>query len=123
MRCLAAVFFDTNDIDRAYKYVQQSMEDAIFANARLRTMEVSQVFPIIEKSYQSKLERPKTRLYYMLIFICLLSLFLIACIVYVYLQLKKLSKARKSLHSVNKQLHNLNIELSRHTDTFKRINS
>ena len=59
----------------------------------------------------------------MLIFICLLSLFLIACIVYVYLQLKKLSKARKSLHSANKQLHNLNIELSRHNDKFKSINS
>ena len=41
MRALAIAFYETNDIEQAYKYIQQSMEDAIFSNARLRTMEVS----------------------------------------------------------------------------------
>ncbi|GAB1415939.1 DUF6377 domain-containing protein [Paludibacter sp.] len=111
MRALAIAFHETNDVERAYKYVQQSMEDAIFSNARLRTMEVSQVFPIIEKSYQHKLEKQKNSLFYLLISIGVLSILLAITIVFVYIQLRKLAKARHSLSETNKQLHDLNNDL------------
>lgn len=122
MRALAIVCFETNDIERAYKYVQQSMEDAVFSNARLRTMEVSQVFPIIEKSYQNKLEKQKDRLFYMLICIGLLSFFLVIAIIYVYIQLNKLAKARQSLYTVNEQLHFVNNHLQESNIKMLEIN-
>lgn len=118
LRALATIFHETNDVERAYKYIQQSMEDAIFSNARLRTMEVSQVFPIIEKSYQHKLEAQKNRLFYMVVCIGILSVFLIMAVVYVYVQLRRLAKARKSLSEANKQLHKLNKDLQ---DTNKQL--
>lgn len=111
MCALAIAFYETNDIEQAYKYIQQSMEDAIFSNARLRTMEVSQVFPIIEQSYQHKLEKQKNRLFYLLICIGVLSILLAITIVFVYIQLHKLAKARHSLSETNKQLHDLNEDL------------
>lgn len=111
MCALAIAFYETNDIEQAYKYIQQSMEDAIFSNARFRTMEVSQVFPIIEQSYQHKLEKQKNRLFYLLICIGVLSILLAITIVFVYIQLHKLAKARHSLSETNKQLHDLNEDL------------
>lgn len=111
MRALAIAFYETDDVERSYKYVQQSMEDAIFSNARFRTMEVSQVFPIIEQSYQHKLEKQKNRLFYLLICIGVLSILLAITIVFVYIQLHKLAKARHSLSETNKQLHDLNEDL------------
>ena len=122
MRALAIAFYETNDIEQAYKYIQQSMEDAVFSNARLRTMEVSQVFPIIEKSYQHKLQKQKNRLFYMLICIGLLSLLLVVAIIYVYIQLRKLAKARHSLSEANKQLHDLNGDLQESNHKMTEIN-
>jgi len=122
MRALAIAFYETNDIEQAYKYIQQSMEDAIFSNARLRTMEVSQVFPIIEKSYQQRLEAQKNRLYYLILCIGFLCLFLIVAVVYVYIQLRKLAKARRSLSDANRQLHDLNKNLQESNLKINEIN-
>ncbi len=122
MRALAIAFYETNDIEQAYKYIQQSMEDAIFSNARLRTMEVSQVFPIIEKSYQQRLEAQKNRLYYLILCIGFLSLFLIVAVVYVYIQLRKLAKARRSQSDANRQLHDLNKKLQESNLKMNEIN-
>jgi len=122
MRALAIAFYETNDIEQAYKYIQQSMEDAIFSNARLRTMEVSQVFPIIEKSYQQRLEAQKNRLYYLILCIGFLSLFLIVAVVYVYIQFRKLAKARRSQSDANRQLHDLNKNLQESNLKINEIN-
>lgn len=122
MCALAIAFYETNDIEQAYKYIQQSMEDAIFSNARFRTMEVSQVFPIIEQSYQHKLEKQKNRLFYLLICIGVLSILLAITIVFIYIQLHKLAKARHSLSETNKQLHDLNEDLHKSNRKTQDIN-
>lgn len=122
MRALAIAFYETDDVGRSYKYVQQSMEDAIFSNARFRTMEVSQVFPIIEQSYQHKLEKQKNRLFYLLICIGVLSILLAITIVFIYIQLHKLAKARHSLSETNKQLHDLNEDLHKSNRKTQDIN-
>ena len=44
---LAQLMYEKGDIDRAYKYLNCSMEDAVSCNARLRFIEVTQFFPII----------------------------------------------------------------------------
>jgi hypothetical protein len=35
------LLYEEGDIDRAYQYIQRSLEDALFCNARLRTYEIS----------------------------------------------------------------------------------
>jgi hypothetical protein len=40
-------FMYEGDINRAYLYIQRSLEDALFCNARLRTYEISKMLPII----------------------------------------------------------------------------
>lgn len=50
LRKLASLVYDEGDIDRAYNYLKCSLEDATLCNARLRTLEISQVFPIIDQA-------------------------------------------------------------------------
>ena len=49
---LAHLMYELGDVDRAYKYLSCSMEDAVACNARLRFIEVTEFFPIIDKAYK-----------------------------------------------------------------------
>lgn len=51
---LAQLMYKQGEIDRAYKYLNCSMEDAVSCNARLRFIEVAQFYPIIDKTYKLK---------------------------------------------------------------------
>lgn len=54
LRELASVLFDEGDIDRAYNYLNVSVQDANFYGTRLRNAQVAQFVPkIIEKYYQT----------------------------------------------------------------------
>lgn len=113
LRSLAIACYETNDIDRAYRYIYQSMEDARFANVNFRLIEISQIFPIIEKSYQEMIQKQRARLTLLSMFIGLLSLFLIIAMIYVSIQMRKLTKARKELNEINIKLRDLNEDLKK----------
>jgi hypothetical protein len=112
LRRLAFLLYEDGDVDRAYKYIRRSLEDALFCNARLRTYEISQMLPIIDKAYQNQTEARQKQLVTSLVSISILSLFLLIAILLVYRQMRKLSAARKELSIANEQLNNLNHELS-----------
>ena len=63
--------------------------------ARLRTLEISQVFPIIDQAYQLKTKRQQQEMKVSLICISLLSVFLLVAIFFVYKQMKKVAAARR----------------------------
>ena len=119
LRKLAVLLYEEGDIDRAYLYMKQSMEDAIQCNARLRTLEISQMLPIINTAYDLEKRQERDRLLFYLVIISLLSCVLVVSIIYIYKQLKALARARRSLKEINNDLKqmndnlkNLNIDLS-----------
>jgi type II secretory pathway pseudopilin PulG len=112
LRSLAFLLYEDGDIDRAYKYIKRSLDDALFCNARLRTIEISQMLPIIDRAYQLENEARQRQLTIFLISISILSLFLIVAIALLYRQMKKLATARKELSAANNRLNALNEELS-----------
>jgi len=122
MHALAISLFENNDVDLAYLYIQQALEDANFSNARLRAMEVSRVFPIIEKAYQDKITMQKDRLSVWLTGILIISVFLIGMVIYIFVQMKKLARARQSLRNANKKLNELNVNLQETNDQTHKIN-
>ncbi|WP_455673037.1 DUF6377 domain-containing protein [Phocaeicola sp.] len=109
---LAQLMYEQGDIDRAYKYLNCSMEDAVSCNARLRFIEVAQFYPIIDKAYKLKEQKERQVSRTLLISVSLLSLFLIAAIFYLYRWMKKLSAMRLDLSLTNKQLQTVNEELA-----------
>lgn len=129
LRKLASIVYEEGDIDRAYNYLKCSLEDATLCNARLRTLEISQVFPIIDRAYQLKTERQQRELKISLICISLLSIFLLAAIFFVYKQMKKVAAARREvlntntlLQELNEELHDSNLQLKDMNHTLSETN-
>lgn len=109
---LAYLLYDKGDVDRAYKYLNCSMDDAVTCNARLRFSEVTEFFPIVDKAYKLKEEKGRSIRYALLIFACILSLALIVSVCWLYRWNKKLSLMRYNLSVTNEQLRLVNKELA-----------
>ena len=110
LRKLAVLLYQEGDIERAYSYVKICMEDAAACNARLRKLEILEIFPIINDAYQQKTEKQQEQMKWALVSISLLSLFLLLAIFYVYKQMKKVAAARREVIDANKRLKELNDE-------------
>lgn len=108
---LAQLMYGEGQIDRAYRYLTRSMEDAVACNARLRFIEVTQFFPIIDQAYKLKEERARSVTRIFTISVCLLSLFLLVAVFYLYRWMKKLSVMRRDLSTTNKELQAVNNRL------------
>ncbi|HLT88911.1 MAG TPA: DUF6377 domain-containing protein [Sphingobacterium sp.] len=112
LRRLAVVLFEYGDVNRAYTYMKCSMQDAIFFNARLRTLESSEMFDFIDKAYQKKEEQRQILLLTILAIIVALLAFIFFTLIYVYKQKKRLSITKDELSRSNKLLMESNQSLS-----------
>lgn len=122
LRKLAVLLYQEGDIERAYSYVKICMEDAAACNARLRKLEILEIFPIINDAYQQKTEKQQEQMKWALVSISLLSLFLLLAIFYVYKQMKKVAAARRVVIDANKRLKELNDELHLSNAQLKEAN-
>ena len=122
LRKLAVLLYQEGDIERAYSYVKICMEDAAACNARLRKLEILEIFPIINDAYQQKTEKQQEQMKWALVSISLLSLFLLLAIFYVYKQMKKVAAARREVIDANKRLKELNDELHLSNALLKEAN-
>ncbi|MBC8985078.1 hypothetical protein H9X96_04745 [Pedobacter sp. N36a] len=123
LQALAISLYESGDLDRSYGYIKSSMEDAIFCNAPLRTIVISKIFPIIDLAHQAKEKAQRTQLLALLVLISVLSAGLIAAVVYVFQQMKKLEKSRLELQEVNGLLKQLNQDLQGVNQQLKGTNS
>ena len=122
LRKLAVLLYQEGDIERAYSYVKICMEDAAACNARLRKLEILEIFPIINDAYQQKTEKQQEQMKWALVSISLLSLFLLLAIFHVYKQMKKVAAARREVIDANKRLKELNDELHLSNAQLKEAN-
>ena len=110
---LAHVICKHGDAERAYKYIIRSMDDANFCRARLRTMEVSNIFPIIDKAYKQieQDHRKGVRLFTILLILFVVALLGVVC--FMLKQNKKLTTTRSKLAEANDNLQSVNNELQK----------
>lgn len=112
LRNLAIELYAEGDIARAYHYCTASMDDANFYNARLRSLEIAKIQPIIDKTYRLKIEEQRERLQAYLFVISILFVLLTAFFIALYMQKKYLNIARAKLLVSNSELSKLNKSLS-----------
>ena len=108
---LASLLYEQGDIDRAYRYLNCSMEDAVACHARLRSLEVTEIYPIIDRAYREKEAHERAAVRGLLLGMSVLALLLISAVVYLYYWMKKLAAMRRSLYEANKQLQAANRNL------------
>lgn len=112
LRVLAELLYEEGDLERANRYMKKSMADATFYNARLRNIQASRMLPLIDNAYQREKEAQRQKLYVSLWVISALSLFLIAAVIFVIGQMKKLARARREVVEANRELQKLNEDLT-----------
>lgn len=122
LQSLALTFYEEGDIDRAFRFIEAAVNDALFCNVRYRTVEGSSFYPIINASFQEKEKKQKMEFRLYLILISTLSLFLIAGIIYTYKQMKRVSKIRAELFRTNEKLSKLNNELQQANENLSESN-
>lgn len=122
LQSLALTFYKENDIDQAFRFIEAAVNDALFCNVRYRTVEGSSFYPIINASFQEKEKKQKMEFRLYLILISIMSLFLIAGIIYTYKQMKRVSKIRRELFKTNEKLSKLNYQLQQTNDNLSESN-
>lgn len=122
LRRLATLLYEDGDIERSYLYMKRALEDAIYCNARLRVIEVSDIMPIINKAYEDKTQREKHVTLLALVSISVLSLMLIGLVFLLRRQMKKLSITQRALRDKNAELYQLNDVLSKTNDALSESN-
>ncbi|MCD7969332.1 MAG: DUF6377 domain-containing protein [Alistipes sp.] len=111
LRRLAELMYEKGDIDRAYNYMKCSFEDALFCNARLMALETSDMFLVIDRSYLLKEKKRKEQLIILLTVTGILALMLLATLLTIRKQNRKLVRARDKLSLSNMALNETNAKL------------
>lgn len=120
---LAMILHEEGEIDRAHAFINFSFEDAAFFNSRLRFTTISNILPVITEAYQLKNEEQNAKLRLFLSIISVLSIILAFAVVYIFIQMKKLAKARTELQHANQQLKALNTDLRHANDQLNTVNN
>ncbi len=101
LQYLAVALYEKGDIARAYRYIKSSLEDAIFCNARLRTVEISRMLPVIDAAYTQKVRQQRRQLVLFFVLVSLLSFFLIGALSAICRQIRKLRNTQEKLRQAN----------------------
>lgn len=122
MQSLALVYYDRGNVEQAYKFMEIAIRDALFSNARYRTIERSTYYPIINASFRALEQAQRRKLHIYLVLISLLSVGLVVGIVYSYIQVKRLARMRRALSVTNQRLNNLNYALKQANESLYEAN-
>lgn len=127
---LAQNLLECDDIDRAFRYVTISLNDALFYNAKLRPWQISAVIPEIEKAYQQKqqahqltLERQEAHSRYLAIIISVLAVLLMAICGYMAHLLRRARKSSRKIREMNERIAGTNSELQLLNEKLGSVNS
>ena len=109
---LAWALYRQGDIERAYRYLRCSMEDAVACNARLRFLEVTEVFPIVNDAYFDSVANERRMMNIFFFTLAVIAVLLVIVALRLYSWNKKLSLMRVNLSVANKELKTVNEKLA-----------
>jgi len=101
---LAIYLYEKGAVDRAYNYIRAALDDANFYNSRFRNAVIARTQPKIEAMYLTKIEQQRKNLRSYAMVISAFLMVLIVTLYFLYKQIKKVSRARIHLNTVNSQL-------------------
>lgn len=105
---LAAILYEEGDYERAHRYIEVSLNDALFGGAKMRTLEVTDVLPIIETDYQRRLKTQRSFLTYALVGISLLVMVLCFILLKIRRYQRRLDAAKSQVDQANALLQETN---------------
>ncbi len=112
MTNLAQLLQKNGDIENAYIYIKQALDDASYYGARQRKIQVSAILPLIAGERINSVEGQRRALFFYASSLTVLALIVVVFAVIIYKQLQKLKVADKiileSNHHLQETIHKLN---------------
>ena len=115
---LAVAMYEAGDIDHAHTYINYCLLNAQLYRNRVRVIGIASILDSIHKAYREINLKQEERLRVFLVTVSILSIILLAAIIYIYRQMKWLSKSRGE---VNKANHLLNKHVDELSDAHKQL--
>lgn len=112
LAALASLYYESDQVDNAYLFIQEAINDAVFCNIRYRSLENSTFYSVIIDAFQKKEDARKAKLTNYLILISALTLLLLIAFVILYFQILKLRRIKDALKHANDELIVLNDRMS-----------
>ena len=94
---LAGVLYREGDIKRAYRYVNQSIRDAMAANASINVQAINSMLPLITETYDIQMHNRRKQLYVILFVISSLLISLVIAVQYMIRSHRKVAVANARL--------------------------
>lgn len=107
---LAQLLYQQGDLQNAYVFIKQAMDDAIYYGARQRKIQVSAILPVIAAKQINSVENERRILLLYASSLTVLAIIIISFATIVYKQLKKLRIADRVIIETN---HNLQQSLNK----------
>ncbi len=130
MFTLAKLLYENGDVNNAYTFIEQAMDDALYYGARQRKVEIGSLLPVIAaKRLNSSEVQRKLWITYASV-VTVLSVLVFVFVIVIVRQLKKLKAAEiritvanDSLHAINKNLREANAIKDEYIGYYFNINS
>ncbi|WP_300703744.1 DUF6377 domain-containing protein [Bacteroides sp.] len=112
LRKIAEAIYPDGEVERAYKYIQLSMENAVFFDSRYRMYESSITLPLIDKDLYELTKKQKDTLAITVCFIILFIITLFISFLFIWKQNKKLKSSALLIQDQNMSLLSMNARMT-----------
>lgn len=119
---LATILYEDGQIERAYRYITRSVQDAMLAQSRLNISSINNILPIISTSYDRLMQAKHQQLIYLLIGTSILAILLVAA---AYVSIKARNRtviAEKKTREKNELLKEANDNLQKYISMLQEAN-
>ncbi|HYW96440.1 MAG TPA: DUF6377 domain-containing protein [Bacteroidales bacterium] len=104
LRNLAALLYKKGEEKKAYRFINEALNDASYYNAKHRKLEAGQILPIIERERMNVIKGQRDRVMIFTGFISILLVALIVALLIIWISFKRLNAARFTIQESNEKL-------------------
>lgn len=119
---LAARLYADGEIERAYRYITRSVQDAMVAQSRLNITSINSVLPTISASYDTLMQRKNRQLIYLLFGISILTVLLVLAALASITSRNRALIAEKKTREKNELLKEANDNLQKYISMLQEAN-
>lgn len=123
VQTLALNAFDAGQVPRAYDYISYAVNQANQYHARHRMIHISDLSTSIRDAYRQELNKRDTRLRWLAAALGVFALLLAGCVIFIWLELRKLHATRLRLSATNLALQQSVAEHNRTIDNLESVNN
>ena len=120
---LSQDLFVTGDLERAFRYITKSLDDARFYDAWLRQWQIAEVFPDIQRGYEEFRARQIARSRVLLIAVSVLALITLLGAFWVLNAYKRQRRLNVQVREMNRQIQEFSSSLQQMNDRLTQTNS